>query len=243
MKSKSGYAASTPARCFAASLLVAALGGCASNGSQHILQAEEQRANAIVVSGLRELPALPLKWDANEEVTMTLDASGKEKPFAIVGAHGETEIVQLIKLPTWSAPYGINLTSFAVGGLGDPALFYPKLVFLDANFRTTRQTRQSDFVYRSVGVQGGISTNVFVNESNRGEAYLAIFSENRDGVTEQESVMQTSGATPLIVPIGPYIVTWMVPTGGTELPKKLRALAVGPVRLRVAPYGNAGKAL
>ena len=228
-------------RWFAASLLLAAVGGCATSGSQHVLKAEEQRANAIVVSGLQELPVLPLQWNAKEEVTMTLEASGKEKPFAIVGARGETEIVQLIKLPAWSAPYGINLTSFAVGGLGDPALFYPKLVFLDENFRTTRQTKQSDFVFRSVGAQGGISTNVFVNESNRGDAYMAIFSENRDGVTEHESVMQSSGATPLMVPIGPYIVTWMVPTGGTELPRKLRALAVGPVRLRVAPFGSAGK--
>jgi hypothetical protein len=129
----------------------------------------------------------------------------------------------------------------AVGGLADPALFHPKLVFLDDNLRITRRTRQSDFVYRNVGFQGGISTNVFVNEANRGESYLAIFSENREGVIEQDSVMQSSGATPLVVPVGPYIVTWMVPTGGTELPKKLRALAVGPVRLRIAPYGKAGK--
>ena len=86
-----------------------------------------------------------------------------------------------------------------------------------------------------------ISTSVFVNESNRDEIYLAIFGETGDGVTEQDSVMQSSGATPVVVPIGPYIVTWMVPVGGTELPKKLRALAVGPMRLRIAPYGKTGK--
>ena len=229
------------ARWIAAAVAAAALAGCATSGGQHILRAEEQRASAIVVPGLGALPVVPLKWDANEEVTMTLEAKENEKPFAILGPHGETEIVQLFKLPPWSAPYGINLTSFAVGGLADPALFYPKLVFLDENLRTTRQTRQSDFVYRSVGAQGGISTNVFVNEANRGDAYVAIFSENRDGLTEQDSVMQSSGAVPLVVPIGPYIVTWMVPTGGTELPKKLRALAVGPLRLRIAPYGKAGK--
>ncbi len=242
MTSIPACATKSAARWISGCLLLTALGGCASNGSQRILRAEEQRANAVIVSGLRELPAVTFKWDANEEVTLTLDAGGKANSFAIVGAHGETEIVQLIKLPPWTAPYGINLTSFAVGGLGDPALFYPKLVFLDSDFKTTRQTRQSDFVYRSVGTQGGISTNLFVNESNRDEAYLAIFSENRDSVTEQESVMQTSGASPLIVPIGPYVVTWMIPTGGTELPKKLRALAVGPVRVRVAPYGKVGKA-
>jgi hypothetical protein len=229
------------ARWLAAAMAGAALGGCATNGSQHILRAEEQRAGAIVVPGLSALPVVPLKWDANEEVTMSLEANAEAKSFAIVGANGETEIVRLLRLPPWSAPYGINVTSFAVGGLGDPALFYPKLVFLDENFRTTRQTRQSDFVYRSVGAQGGIATSVFVNEANRGDAYLAIFSETREGVVEQDSVMQSSGAAPLVVPIGPYIVTWLVPTGGTELPKKLRALAVGPVRLRIAPYGKPGK--
>ena len=224
-----------------ATIAIAALAGCAANGSQHILQAEEQRASAVVVPALSEVPVVPLKWDANEEVAMSLAADGKEKPFAIAGPKGETEIVQLFKLPPWSAPYGINLTSFAVGGLADPALFYPKLVFLDENFRITRETRQSDFVYRSVGAQGGISTNVFVNEANRRDAYLAIFSENPDGIREQDSVMQSSGAVPVAVPIGPYIVMWMVPTGGTELPKKLRALAVGPLRLRIAPYGKAAK--
>lgn len=226
---------------FAATLALAALAGCATQGAQHILRAEEQRASAIVFPGLGALPAVPLKWDANEEAVMTLEPNSDEKPFAIVGPGGETEIVRLLKLPPWSAPYGINVTSFAVGGLADPALFYPKLVFLDADFRPTRQTRQSDFVYRSVGAQGGISTDVFVNEANRGDTYLAIFSESREGLTEQESVMQSSGAMPLVVPIGPYVVTWMVPTGGAEPPRKLRALAVGPVRLRVAPYRTAGK--
>lgn len=239
MKVAPGLAARVAARWLVAAVAIATLAGCANSGSHRILRAEEQRASATVVAGLSALPAVPLKWDANEEVTMSLDADGKAPSFAIAGPRGETEIVQLLKLPPWSAPYGIHLTSFAVGGLGDPALFYPKLVFLDGNFRVTRQTRQSDFVYRSVGLQGGISTNVFVNEANRGEAYLAIFSENRDGVVEQDSVMQSSSATPVIVPIGPYIVTWMVPVGGAEAPKKLRALAVGPTRLRIAPYGKA----
>jgi len=219
--------------------MLAALGGCATNGSQRILRAEEQLASATVVAGLSAVPALPLPWNANEEVTMTLPREGSDPQFAIPVGHGERRIVQLLKLPAWSQPYAINLTSFAVGGLGDPALFYPKMVFLDASFRTTRQTRQSDFVYRSVGAQGGISTTVFMNEADRNEAYLAILGETQEGITEQDSVMQSSSATPVVVPIGPYIVTWMVPTGGAEPPRKLRALAVGPLRLRIAPFAKA----
>lgn len=229
------------ARGLAAAVAVVALGGCATKGSQHILLAEEQRASAVVVAGFGALPVRPLQWDANEEVTMSLEVDAKTPSYAIAGPHGEAEIVQLFKLPAWSAPYGINVTSLAVGGLADPALFYPKLVFLDGNFRTTRQTRQSDFVYRSVGSQGGISTTVFVNEADRGDAYLAIFSEHRDAVVEQDSVMQSSSSTPVVVPVGPYIVTWIVPVGGSEPPRKLRALAVGPMRLRIAPYGKPGK--
>lgn len=222
-------------------LLTLFFGGCASTGSQHIARAEEQRARASLVQNLSAVPARELRWDPLEETTLSLDAGEKDGLFAVTGAAGEIEIVQVIRLPAWSAPYGINITSFAVGGLADPALFYPKLVFLDAAFNKTRETRQSDFVYRGVGAQGGISANVFVNERNRGEAYLAIFSETRDGVREETSVMQTAGASPLIVPVGPYVVTWMVPTGGAELPKKLRALAVGPMRIRVTPYGTRSK--
>jgi hypothetical protein len=218
--------------------MLAPLGGCATNGTQRILRAEEQRASATVVAGLSAVPVVPLQWNANEEVTMTLPREASDPQFAIPGVHGERQIVQLLKLPTWSQPYGINLTSFAVGGLSDPALFYPKMVFLDANFRTTRQTRQSDFVYRSVGAQGGVSTTVFMNQADRNEAYLAILSETQEGITEQDSVMQSSSATPVVVPIGPYIVTWMVPTGGAEPPRKLRALAVGPLRLRIAPFAK-----
>jgi Maltose operon periplasmic protein precursor (MalM) len=104
----------------------------------------------------------------------------------LAGPNGTREIVKLFKLPAWKRPYSIQITSLAVGGLADLALFYPKLIFMDASFKRTRETRQADFVYRSVGAQGGVAA-----------------------------------------------------TGGTELPKQLRALAIGPMQIKITPYAPA----
>jgi hypothetical protein len=223
----------------AALAAVGILAGCATTGTHHISRAEEQRARATVVGKLADVPPHTFVLDANDAALLQTGEAQQEQTYALAGPNGTREIVKLYKLPTWKRPYSIQVTSLAVGGLTDPALFYPKLTFLDASFTRTRETQQSDFVYRSVGAQGGIATTVFVNESERNEAYLAIASETREGLREQTSIMQSSGGTAVAIPVGVGIAVWVIPTGGTELPKQLRALAIGPMQIKITPYAPA----
>jgi hypothetical protein len=215
--------------------------GCASPGTRHIVEAEIQRESAISVGSYREIPALHIKLDATGAGKLSFRAGEQAQIYSLPGPDGQPEIVHVFKLPPWIAPYEVRISSFALGGLHDPALFYPKAILLDANFRPTRSTRQSDFVYRNLGAQGGIAATLFVNATDQHEEYVAITSERRSTVAEETSVLQSAGSTAVAVPVGPVIYTWVIPTGGTELPKRLRALATGPFEIRVAPYAPVRK--
>jgi hypothetical protein len=188
---------------------------------------------------LADVPPHTFTLDANDAALLQTGEAHQEQTYALAGPNGTREIVKLFKLPAWKRPYSIQITSLAVGGLADPALFYPKLIFMDASFKRTRETRQADFVYRSVGAQGGVAATMFVNESERDETYMAIVSESRDALREETSVMQSSGATAIAIPVGVGFAMWVVPTGGTELPKQLRALAIGPMQIKITPYAPA----
>lgn len=79
----------------------------------------------------------------------------------------EPRFVKVFKLPDWSGPYSIQVTSYTYGGATDPVIFYPRYVLLDKNSQQTRQSVAKDFVYRGAGVQGAVSTTVFLNEEDR----------------------------------------------------------------------------
>jgi hypothetical protein len=217
-------------------VLCALLVGCQTTGTERIALAEEHRTKAIVVGSYREVPATPLTLDIAAATTVLLDHSKLEKTFAFDKPGGNQEIVHVFRLPVWSTPYSVQLTSYVMGGLNDPALFYPRLTFLNEAFEQTRESKQSDFVYRGVGAHGGISTDVFINDSNRGEAYIAITSETRGAIEEHLSVMQSAGSMPLAIAGKGVLIMWMIPTGGTELPKKMRAAASGQFQLKLIPY-------
>ena len=70
-----------------------------------------------------------------EGVTIKLGAETTDLAnlFAIQLGDDEPSFVKVFKLPDWSGPYSIQVTSNAYGGMTDPALFYPRYLFLDKN--------------------------------------------------------------------------------------------------------------
>lgn len=212
------------------------LTGCATTGSQHIETFGKRLTVAKTVTRFSELPhsALPM----GEPVTVQLGAETADgvNLLAIRLGDDEASFVKLFKLPEWQGPYSIQVTSFTYGGTVDPAIFYPRYVLLDKNLRPTRQSVVKDFVYRGAGVQGAVSTTVFVNEENREDAFVAVLSEPRRSVVEHTSLAQTAGTSTFIVPVKGGALMWLIPMGGQERPKPMRATAGGQVLVKTELY-------
>jgi hypothetical protein len=116
-------------------------------------------------------------------------------------ASGDRQLIHTFKRPNWLSPHEVQLVSFAQGGLSEPTLYYPKLIFLDAAFKPLQESKLADFVFRNVGSQGGITANFFVNDANKNEACIAILSESRTSFEEQLSILQSSATMSHAIPI------------------------------------------
>ena len=214
-------------------LLLLGLSACSTTGSTHIENFGNRLRQATLASNFSDLPqsTLPL----GESVSVQLGAESANL-FAIRLGDDEASFVKIFKLPDWQAPYSMQVTSYTFGGTADPAIFYPRYMLLDKQFQQTRQSVAKDFVYRGAGVQGAVSTTVFVNEENRNEAFVAIQSEPRRSVVEQTSLTQTASTSPLIIPIKGGALMWLIPMGGQERPKPMRAAAGGEVQIKTEVY-------
>jgi Maltose operon periplasmic protein precursor (MalM) len=182
-------------------------------GTVKIAQFDEKLKRGLT-QGYETLTPIEVKFpNNNEQFVNNVDFS--EPPSGVILlSDGEKSFARLYRLPNWTGVYSIKLSSLMSGSLGDPALFYPRATMLDANFKPTRNTTQKDFTFRAIGERGLISADFWVNEADKREAFMLVSGEPR---------------AQLIVPIGPVLVMWQVPVGGTELPKVMRAANAGQV--------------
>jgi Maltose operon periplasmic protein precursor (MalM) len=216
-----------------ASLLSLLLGGCRAPGPRGIELAELQRTNATVVSGYQEILAAPLTFDESGRAFAFIDHIALGPTSAFRTPSGDNQVVKLFKLPGWTSPYEIQVASFAAGGLQEPTLYYPKVTFLDSTFKSIRESKPADFVFRNIGSQGGISTTFFVNESNQKEIYLAVVTESRSAFEEQLSILQTSSSSSFAVPVKGGAFFFSFTSSGNEPPKKMRASETGYLELKL----------
>jgi Maltose operon periplasmic protein precursor (MalM) len=214
----------------------ALLAGCVTTGTQQIGVYGERLARANVVKSFGEVPALALKPDDVTTVALGVESGETNTNYTIAFGDVETSFVKVYRLPEWTSPYSLQVTSFVFGGLADPAIFYPRYALLDKDFKVSRQSQMADFVYRGSGPQGAIAATVFLNQENRTETYIAIYGEPRRSVIEQTSVMQSATNTALIIPVKGGSLMWFIATGGLELPKPMRAAAGGNLQIKMTAY-------
>jgi Maltose operon periplasmic protein precursor (MalM) len=215
-----------------ASLLSLVLTGCGTGGPRGIERAELHRTNATIVSGFDGATAAPIVFDTSGYSIAYIDHTAIAPLFALKLASGDRQLIHTFKLPTWISPYEVQLVSFAQGGLAEPSLYYPKLIFLDAAFKPLRESKLADFVFRNVGSQGGITANFFVNEANKNETYIAVLSESRSSFEEQLSILQSNATMSHAVPIKGGLLFFAFTTSGNEPPKKMRASETGYLELK-----------
>jgi hypothetical protein len=216
-------------------LFCASIAGCVTTGTQQIANYAEQLDKARTLSGFRDVPVRPLP--INETLFQSIGLqSGEDQPRVAIDLEGERTFVSMFRLPEWTQSYSISVASMMFGGAADPAIFYPRYIFLGEDYTQLRRSKATDFVFRTGATEGMVSATVYVNDGNRDERYLAVVAEPRKLVTEQVALTQSAGAVPLVVPVGGGALVWMVPTGGNEGPRKMRAAASGVVRIKTESY-------
>lgn len=109
----------------------------------------------------------PIHFDFGLSFLTRAETADLANLLAVRLGDDEPSFVKVFKLPDWSGPYSIQVTSYTYGGATDPVIFYPRYVLLDKNSQQTRQSVAKDFVYRGAGAQGAVSTTVFLNEEKR----------------------------------------------------------------------------
>jgi hypothetical protein len=224
-------------RKYAAFLALAVLlNACATTGTQRSESMRSQLTKARIVDSFSALTPVALPMG---EITLT--TLGSDKPeageqVALRGANGTSSFVKLYKLPEWQGAYSINVASLMFGGADDPAIFYPRYVLLKRDHSQTRASVAKDFTFRTSGTNGMISSTIFINEENRDETFLAITAEAPTAISEELSLAQSVSTVPLVIPFKGGSIAWLIPMGGNEAPKRMRAAAGGEVRVKTELY-------
>ena len=227
----SNWVAPLKTAAIAACLLSGALAGCRTSGPRGVELAEIQRSNATVVASFNEVQTVPIVFDDKGYSFASIDHAELRPQYAFKLQSGEQQLVQLFKLPLWVSPFEIRLASYAMGGLAEPTLYYPKLVFLNSEFKPVRSSKLSEFAFRNIGSQGAISATYFVNQVNRNEVYIAITNESRTAFEEQLSMLQTTAYSSVSIPVKGGMLFLPFSVSGNEPPKKMRASETGYVEL------------
>ena len=149
-----------------AAVLGLATSSCATRqtGGMRVAEAAEAlRRSVVCCTELSGAPRLPLPLTPT-----SVDIGKTSASFEFAGRKA---FFVLYELPAYATPYSIFVTSQAVGTIDDVALFIPRIALYDADFKQTRYFDESSLRNRGNDVE----RTVFVNPSNRGDRYLAIY--------------------------------------------------------------------
>ena len=207
-----------------------AAGGCVTAGSQTVKTGNEQlQASQKGVAAFDQI--------GYESVEM-----GKPLRFAVdenlsyIETAGRRRFLKGFRLPAWSGSYALKLSSFRLGTPADPAILYPDVRVLDAQFREVGAIPASAYLFRTLSGSDALTTTFFFNSHSAGETYVVI-SERRIADADLDSTQQNVTST---VPVSVYgrsaIVTWMIPTGSSTAPVKMAASPVGQLEITFEPY-------
>ena len=218
---------STPGRLTKASfagVVCFALIGCAMPVAEQISMLN---TTAVCCTSMAEFKYMPLPLTEEKEVTF-----GAESPVFVFET-GKS-FFAAYRLPAWSAPYQIRAE--AQGGDVRRGLFSPSALVLDGDFKVKRQFNVASM--SGTNARPGV-VHIFVNESNKDEHYLVLFTAR---LTSSEGV-NTLIATPTTVAVG----TVPLQIGATESRVSLRYSPMGVLQLKAWPYqpartGQASKA-
>ncbi|MEQ1595296.1 MAG: MalM family protein [Casimicrobium sp.] len=215
------------------------LAGCQTPSATIAERTALRESTAQIVDSFRALTptaiALPSETEAHEQRVDMLNSATPEK---VRQAGAEPVFARLFTLPQHNVSYAVKITTSVLGGRENPAVYYPRMIFLDESFNVTRHTTQRDFRFRGSGVAGVISATVFVNPQNRNERYLVVVEEPPKDVAEQLSLIAGQAPPPMVLPLPLKLaeMMWVVASTSNEPERKLRAMRAGVYDLTFTPY-------
>jgi hypothetical protein len=230
-------------QCRLAALLscVGVLFGCSTQGAKIVENSRVALTQGTPVNSYAALSAQKVAFtEGNDTVQMRVDmVSAPDALQRLQLPEQPLSFAKLFELPAWTEQYSVRITSVVLGSDENQSVYYPRLVFLDSEFKPVRTSTQGDFRFRGFGNAGALSANMFVNESNTKERYVAVVEEPRKSVEEQLSLIKfTSAPTPMILPWQGKILEllWVVSSTRDEPPRRLNAANAGVYEINFTRY-------
>jgi hypothetical protein len=151
---------------------------------------------------------------------------------AVLSLDGRQTYARGFVLPGVDGRVRLAVRSTAVGG----GVFYPEVRWLDAQFRAVGRIESDRYALRGLGgTVNTLSADAFLDPTASSARYLLV-TERAIAEAEEHVVQPTStGAVPLMVPIGTMMFVWMIPTGSTAGPAQVVASPVGTLEILVEP--------
>ena len=194
-----------------------ALAGCAQKSGLTLVSEGRQALDAapICCSSLAQATRLPLPVP---EADIAID--GKTAQAFDFG--GNKAFFKLFELPPFSTTYAIVVSSSASGPVSDVALFIPRVALYDADFKVTRFFDEKTLRNRG----NDLERTVFVNPSNAGERYMAVYGSDLAASIERSYSLVT--VTPVMA--GPVMFSLY---GGQDGKSTLRSSPAGQLKIEV----------
>jgi hypothetical protein len=195
----------------------ALLAGCATAGKDLLAESNKALAAApLCCKSLATAKRAPLPV-APQPAEVVIDQNAQAFDFG-----GNKAFFVLYELPKFGQPYSIVLTSVASGTLQDSALFIPRVATYDADFRVRRFFDEKTLRNRG----NNLERTVFINPSDAGERYIAIYGSDMSASIERAYSMMT--VTPVYA--GPVVWNFYSGTDGKSV---LRSSPGGKLQVEV----------
>jgi hypothetical protein len=201
----------------AAACAALAIAGCATPGRDVVASGQADLAAApMCCESLAQAPRQPLPV-GKEPAIVTID---KKSPAWSFG--GNKAFFVLYELPPFDKPYSLTVTSQATAAIGDLALLIPRVALYGEAFQPLRFFDEKTLRNRG----NDLERTVFMNASNAGERYIAIFGSDLSASIERSYQMVTT--TPVVA--GPVIFNMVSGHDGKSV---LRSSPVGQLTIEV----------
>lgn len=224
----------------AASLIcgVLLLTGCQTPSATIAERTAVRESSAQIVDSFRDLtPTVIAISGDTEPLEVRVDMLNVATLQKVRQTGAEPVFARLFTLPQNTVSYAVKITTNVLGGRENPAVYYPRMVFLDGAFNVTRHTTQKEFRFRGSGVAGVISATVFVNPQNGNERHVVVLEEPPKEIAEQLSLIAGQAPAPMLLPLPLKIaeMMWVVASTSNEPERKLRAMRAGIYELSFIP--------
>lgn len=154
-----------------------------------------------------------------KEITIELGVEDKE----IIVLEKQRVFASKFNLPKISRPFSVDIVSSSSAGF-----FAPKILFLNKKDKILRTTQAKDLQFD----RGFFKGTVFVNNGYR-KIHSIIVTQDLKELTSKHKINYVS-SVPIIVPVGPYVMTYMYSTGDQN--KTIQNAYGGNIKLKFKVY-------